>query len=79
MPRAFVIGFTGFEHRKVSGMGLVVRKIRDQHVFSYTWVKDAITSSQPRRGPCDEFNVRGIGGEDGDSQATIGVQTRPPS
>lgn len=79
MPRAFVIGFTGFEHdRKVSGMGLVVRKIRDQHVFSYTWVKDAINKqSAGGAGPVTEFNVRGVGGEDGDSQATIGVQTLP--
>ncbi len=43
MPRSFVIGFTGLDFNfKATALGLIVRKVKDQHIFSYTWVGDAL-------------------------------------
>ncbi len=45
MPRNFVVGFTGLESSTTNistCLGLVVRKIIHQHLFSYSWVQDSI-------------------------------------
>jgi hypothetical protein len=44
MPRDMVIGLTGVagSDNKASCMGLVVRKIEHQHLFSYYWVQDVM-------------------------------------
>lgn len=42
-PQSFVIGFTGMIHQgRVVRPGLVIRKIKQQNIFSYFWVQDAI-------------------------------------
>lgn len=42
-PRSYVIGFCGVHNQfRASCMGLVVRKIKEQNVFSFHWVKDAL-------------------------------------
>ena len=41
--RSFVIGFTGIESvSRCTCMGLIVRKIKEQHIFSYYWVDDSV-------------------------------------
>jgi hypothetical protein len=81
MPRNFVIGFTGVVHeQKVSGLALVVRKVRDQHIFSYTWVKDATNKrTAGGAGPVTEFNVRGDVSKEGQSgnEPSIAINTLP--
>jgi len=43
LPFNVIIGFTGMIYdSKVTCLGLVVRKIKKQHLFSYTWVGDAL-------------------------------------
>lgn len=43
LPFNVIIGFTGMIYdTKVTCLGLVVRKIKKQHLFSYTWVGDAL-------------------------------------
>ena len=42
-PRRFIIGFCGIEGPvRATCMGLIVRKVKRQHIFSYNWVQDAI-------------------------------------
>ncbi|KAJ1431640.1 hypothetical protein B484DRAFT_40770, partial [Ochromonadaceae sp. CCMP2298] len=51
LPISCIIGFTGVEvEGRVTRMGVVVRKIRQQHLFSYTWVGDALWKLQAERG-----------------------------
>ena len=47
MPNEMVIGLTGLvgADKKASCMGLVVRKIEHQHLFSYNWVQDVMRRS----------------------------------
>lgn len=55
MPRNYIIGLTGIElsiegnKRGITGMGLVVRRVLDQNVFSYHWVQDAIVTHKPNK------------------------------
>lgn len=43
MPRSYVIGFSGIESvTRCTCMGLIVRKIKEQHIFSYYWVNDNV-------------------------------------
>lgn len=43
MLRTFVIGLSGvFTGSRLTSIGLVVRKIKDQKIFSYFWVQDAL-------------------------------------
>lgn len=43
LPRNFVIGFFGIEGKtRATCMGLIVRKVKTQNIFSYYWVQDAI-------------------------------------
>ncbi len=42
-PRRFIIGFCGIEGPvRATCMGLIVRKVKHQHIFSYNWVQDAL-------------------------------------
>jgi len=66
MPRSFVIGFTGLDYNpgpggsnKASAMGIIVRKIKDQHIFSYTWVNEALS----RKGHGNGSELRVIGAD----------------
>ena len=68
-------------------MTLIVRKIRDQHIFSYFWVKDAFTKAVNqggRAGPPSEFNVPGngnpamLGDSESQGDASLGLRTLPP-
>ena len=88
MPREYIIGFSGIENDgNVSGMTLIVRKIRVPHIFSYFWVKDDFTKAVNqggKAGPPSEFNVPGNGNPEmlGDSEsqgdASLGLRTLPP-
>ena len=41
--RNFVIGLSGiFTGSKITAIGLVARKIKEQNLFSYYWIQDAI-------------------------------------
>lgn len=45
MPRSFIVGFTGLESgttKNATCLGIVVRKVIHQHLFSYSWVQDCI-------------------------------------
>lgn len=43
LPYNIVIGFTGvMNDSKATCLGLVIRKIRKQHLFSYTWIGDVL-------------------------------------
>jgi hypothetical protein len=45
LSRCFVIGLSGvFTGSKLTSLGLVVRKIKSQNIFSYDWVHDAIVA-----------------------------------
>jgi len=44
-PRRFIIGFCGIEGPiRATCMGLIVRKVKYQHIFSYNWVQDVLNS-----------------------------------
>ena len=76
LPRTYVIGFTGLEvDRKASGMGLIVRKIKDQHVFSYNWVADAIQKKKVGNfGAPSEMRITGKESAD---EVSVGVESFP--
>jgi len=77
MPRSFVIGLTGVDFiqgpggsNKASAMGIIVRKIKDQHIFSYTWVDEALS----RRGHGNGSELRVIGADkEGVQKTTDGM------
>ena len=49
MPRAFIVGFSGVETQgRLTGLTMVVRKIKEQHIFSYFWVGDALAAKAAR-------------------------------
>lgn len=52
LPRCYIIGLSGLEmNRKIiSGVGIVVRNVIEQHVFSYSWVSDRYHQSVGGKG-----------------------------
>ena len=49
MPRAFIIGLSGVETQgRLTGLTLIVRKVKDQHIFSYVWVGDALAAQEAK-------------------------------
>jgi hypothetical protein len=49
IPRSYIIGLSGLEmsvRRRCSCIGIVVRKVEEQHIFSYHWVQDALTAKR---------------------------------
>ena len=49
LPRAFVIGFWGLNTpQRATCMGLVVRQVVTQSIFSYTWVHDALAAKEAK-------------------------------
>lgn len=60
MPRAFIIGLSGVETQgRLTGLTLVVRKVKDQHIFSYVWVGDALAVQEAKEAAILAEKVRG--------------------
>ena len=50
LPYNYIIGLTGMIHNsRATGIGLVVRKVRAQHLFSYCWVNDELNRIESDR------------------------------
>ena len=48
--RNFVIGLSGvFTGSRITALGLVARKIKEQNIFSYYWIQDAIDAVEAEK------------------------------
>lgn len=58
LPNSMVIGLSGLVHNNhTTNIGLVVRKIRKQNVFSYFWVQDVLESNRMQNTDFGGFTV----------------------
>lgn len=81
MPRSYVIGFTGLTSTTTKAstcLGLVVRKIISQHLFSYSWVQDAVDIQEITRdidpneeGTYEELQRNSDNDEDGEDDDLV--------
>lgn len=56
-PNIYVIGFSGMQtHGRSTNLGLVIRKVKTQHIFSYYWVQDALDRNKAAGNSLEALN-----------------------